>query len=105
MVGDNQVKQVAIDLLLQKNGLHVWLDAFTSGINKRLTKYCSLLPDHGAYKVNAFSDNWEKLTPYLHPSARLILEVLTKVEKDKEKAIIVLPAWRGQEWPSYFRRS
>ncbi|KAA6357607.1 MAG: hypothetical protein EZS28_046867 [Streblomastix strix] len=98
MVGDYQVKQEVIDLAIKKLGLHVWLDAFASRTNKRLTKYCSLLLDQGAYKVIAFSLNWERLTPYLHSPVKLILKVLAKVERDKAEAIIVLPAWRAQMW-------
>ncbi|KAA6320110.1 MAG: hypothetical protein EZS28_054731, partial [Streblomastix strix] len=66
MVGDYQVKQEVIDLAIKKLGLHVWLDVFASRTDKLLTKYCNMLPDHGAYKIDAFSLNCERLSQYLH---------------------------------------
>ncbi|KAA6397633.1 MAG: hypothetical protein EZS28_006842 [Streblomastix strix] len=65
-------------------------------MNRRLERYCSLLPDHRAYVVNAYSTNLRNLNPFLHPPIPQILRTFVKVQKDKADAAIIIPDWKYQ---------
>jgi hypothetical protein len=65
--GDYCIKKEVLNKIMDQLGLPVWLDAFATRINKRLNAYCSLLPDKGAFEVNAYRVDWKITKPYLHP--------------------------------------
>ncbi|KAA6377599.1 MAG: hypothetical protein EZS28_026875 [Streblomastix strix] len=96
--GDYIIKKEYLYPALTELELNVWLYAFATRTNKRLDEYCSLLPDHLSFVVNAFSTNWKNLKPLLHPPIPQILRTLVKVQKDGAESVIILPYWKRQIW-------
>ncbi|KAA6328108.1 MAG: hypothetical protein EZS28_053754, partial [Streblomastix strix] len=96
--GDYSMKKEFLYPILANLGLETWLYAFATRMNRRLERHCSLMLDHSAYSVNAYSSNWRNLNPFLHPPMPQIPRTLVKVQKDKAEAVIIIPDWKGQIW-------
>ena len=80
------------------------VDMFASRLNKQFSRYISFRPDPGAYLVDAFSAQWNKLNGYYFPPFSLIPRVLQKLEQDKATGIVVIPRWPTQVWYSMAMR-
>jgi ribonuclease HI len=42
--------------------------------------------------------DWTGKKLYLHPPPPLILKTISKAEREKTEAILIIPAWKGQPW-------
>ena len=80
------------------------VDMFASRLNKQFPRYISFRPDPGAYLVDVFSAQWNKLNGYYFPPFSLIPRVLQKLEQDKATGIVVIPRWPTQVWYSMAMR-
>ena len=80
------------------------VDMFASRLDKQFPRYISFRPDPGAYLVDAFSAQWNKLNGYYFPPFSLIPRVLQKLEQDKATGIVVIPRWPTQVWYSMAMR-
>ena len=74
------------------------IDLFASRINRQLTRYLPWHPEPEAMAVNAFSLTWNDNYFYMFPCFSLAGQVLAKVNRDKTKAVIVVPDWPTQYW-------
>jgi hypothetical protein len=73
-------------------------DLFASRLNKQLPQYVSRFPDHGAYKIDAFTFPWENKLYYMYPPFSLLPRVLQKIAQDAAEAVLVCPIWPTQPW-------
>lgn len=74
------------------------IDLFATRLNHQLPRYMSWKPDPGTEAVDAFTEPWGGLFPYIFPPFNLIGKVLGKIEREKVKAILVVPKWETQPW-------
>jgi hypothetical protein len=74
------------------------IDLFATRFNSRLQLYVSPVPDPRAWTVDAFSISWRGLDTYTFPPLALIGRVLSKVESDQPRMILVAPLWESRPW-------
>lgn len=74
------------------------IDLFANQLNRKCTSYVSWMPDPGSLHVNAFTIPWNKWFFYAFPSFSLVPRVLSKIQTDKAKGIVVVPFWPSQFW-------
>ena len=67
-----------------------------SRINRQVKRYVSWHPEPEAMAVNAFSLTWSSNYFYMLLSFSAIDQVLTKVNRDKNEAVIVVQNWSNQ---------
>ena len=60
--------------------------------------YCSWIADPKALKIDAFTFNWDFNLVYLFPPFPLIHKCLSKIKKDKCRAILIAPVWKSRPW-------
>ena len=78
------------------------VDCFASRACHQLPQYMSWTPDPESIAIDALSQRWTKLNPYLFPPFCLIGAVLRKVSRDRvRRAILIAPVWSGQPWFPY----
>jgi hypothetical protein len=82
----------------------VEVDLFANMCNRKREVYMTLQKEDGAKGYDAFSVNWNGLSPFIHPPIPLILRCLRKVEDETVKGVILLPLWRGQSWSTLLAR-
>lgn len=59
--------------------------------------------DPEAYKVDAFTLDWNKLKFYAFPPFSMVLKMLQKIIEDKAEGIVVVPLWVSQPWYPIFK--
>ena len=74
------------------------LDLFASRISHQLPKYISWLPDPEAWKINAFSIDWNLDGIYCFPPFCLISRILHRVMLQQTKMTIIAPRWAQRSW-------
>ena len=75
------------------------IDLFASRRNNQLDRYVAWLPDPFAMHIDAFTLDWGEFNfVYLFPPFRLIARCLQKLQQERVRAILVVPAWWGQIW-------
>ena len=67
-----------------------------SRINRQVKRYVSWHPEPEAMAVNAFSLTWSSNYFYMLLSFSAIDQVLAKVNRDKNEAVIVVRNWSNQ---------
>ncbi|XP_014215227.1 uncharacterized protein LOC106644302 [Copidosoma floridanum] len=72
------------------------VDLFASDTNAKCKKFLAWKPCPGAYGIDAFTVDWNKIKFYAFPPFCLILKTLNKVKYDKATGIIVVPDWPSQ---------
>ena len=60
--------------------------------------YCSWIADPKALKIDAFTFCWDFNLVYLFPPFPLIHKCLSKIRKDKCRAILIAPVWKSRPW-------
>ena len=74
------------------------VDLFASRRNFKLKKYVSWHPEPEAWRVDAFTFEWNELFLYAFPPFCLIARVARKLRHDQSSAILVTPTWTTQPW-------
>ena len=74
------------------------IDLFNSSQNHQLKTYCSWIADPKALKIDAFTFSWDLNLVYLFPPFPLIHKCLSKIKKDKCRAIPIAPVWKSRPW-------
>ena len=75
------------------------VDLFASRLNYQVESYVSWRADPSSVHIDAFTLDWSAYTCfYAFPPFSLIDRVLTKIEHDKAKGIVVVPLWHTQPW-------
>ena len=72
------------------------IDLFTSSQNHQLKTYCSWIADPKALKIDPFTFSWDFNLVYLFPPFPLIHKFLSKIRKDKCRAILIAPVWKSR---------
>ena len=74
------------------------VDLFASRTSHQLQNYMSWKPDPQSSGTNALLQNWNFRFPYAFPPFCLIGQSLQKVNKHKNRMIIITPVWVSQPW-------
>ena len=74
------------------------IDLFASRLTYQLPRFFSWRPDPQAVAVDAFQQDWSQLRGYANPPWCLVGRVLSKVESDQARVVLVAPVWRAQTW-------
>ena len=75
------------------------VDLFASRLNYQVSSYVSWQADPSCAHIDAFTIDWSAYECfYAFPPFSLIDRVLTKIEHDKAKGIVVAPLWHTQPW-------
>ena len=75
------------------------VDLFASYQNTQLEMFFSWRPDPAAAAVDALSQQWSDLRPYMFPPFALIGRCLHKVRSDGvDQAVLIAPLWPAQAW-------
>ena len=88
--------QVARSLFHLIDRPHV--DLFASHANHQLPIYCARGPDPNAWKIDALSVEWDGLLAYAFPPISLVSRVLTKIEQEDCRVLLIAPFWPRQPW-------
>jgi len=88
-----------IFLRLCKQTFEPDVDLFSSRLNKQLERFVSWVAEPGAFFVDAFSQSWCSLHPYMFPPFSLVGKVINKIVSDEvPMAILVFPYWPSSYW-------
>jgi hypothetical protein len=79
-------------------------DLFASRTNHQLPVYCSRTPDPYAWQTDALAIRWDGLLAYAFPPFSLISRVLTKIEEENCRILLIAPFWPRQPWFSRITR-
>ena len=77
------------------------IDLFATKYSKKLQTYSSSIPDGQAYRLDAFSFNWERFQClYAFPPPNLISKILFKWKNTspRGKLLLIAPSWPTQVW-------
>ena len=74
------------------------VDLFASRISHQISKYVSWLPDPEAWKVNAFSFDWNLEGIYCFPPFCLISRILHRLTLQQSTMTIIVPRWEQRPW-------
>ena len=66
--------------------------------NHQLKTYCSWIADPKALRIDAFTFSWDFNLVYLFPLFPLIHKCLSKIRRDKCRAILIAPVWKSRPW-------
>ena len=91
-----QLNHIIFQSLQDISPLTCTLDLFASRLNTQLDSYVSYRPDPGAFAVDSFTLNWQKLNFYAFPPFALLPEVLQKINLDKATGLLLIPFWSSQ---------
>ena len=56
------------------------------------------MPDPESYIIDCMSTSWENTYIYAFPPFSMIWPTINKVEKEAEKALIIVPMWSKKTW-------
>jgi hypothetical protein len=101
--GDYSLKEGVLMKAEATLGETAEVDLFANARNKQKEKYCTVEKDRNAVGRNAMNMSWTDGTVLLHPPIPMITRVLVKVQTDHARAILIVPAWRGQIWSPLLR--
>ncbi|XP_064111450.1 uncharacterized protein LOC135218938 [Macrobrachium nipponense] len=75
------------------------IDLFASNQNKRITNYCSLVPDKEATAVDTFLMDWTGIDTYAFPPFKIINLVIKKFALlEAGRMTLIAPFWPAREW-------
>ena len=74
------------------------IDPFASPLNKQLEHWASWLPDSGSCIIDAVLVSWHSLYAYTFPPFSMIWPALKKVQRECQKAWVIVPKWTTQMW-------
>ena len=56
------------------------------------------MPDSESYIIDCMSTSWENTYIYAFPPFSMIWPTISKIEKEAEKALLIVPMWPTQTW-------
>lgn len=74
------------------------VDLFARDWNFQLDRFVSWFPQPQAWKIDAFSLNWQGLHGYALPPFDLIPICLSKIISDQPSLVLFTPYWSSQPW-------
>ena len=74
------------------------IDLFASRLNKQVEHDASWLSDPGSCIIDAMPVSWHKQYVYIFPPFSMIWPALKKVQREFQKALIIVPKWTIQSW-------
>ena len=74
------------------------VDLFAARNNHQLPIYCARTYDPHAWQIDALTFRWDGLLAYAFPPISLIERVLTKLEQENCKVLLIAPFWPRQPW-------
>jgi hypothetical protein len=74
------------------------VDLFATAKNRKKERYCTVEKNKKAMARNAMTIAWTGFTALVHPPIPMIVRCLVKIQKDKTRAIVIAPFWRGMIW-------
>ena len=74
------------------------MDLFASRLTAQCPAFFSWRPDPYAVATDAFLQDWSQIKGYANPPWSLIGRVLSKVQMDKARIVLVAPVWKTQPW-------
>ena len=74
------------------------IDLFASRISHQLPIYISWLPDPKAWKIDAFSIDWNLEGIYCFPPFCLISRILHRMILQQASMLIIVPLWQQRPW-------
>ena len=74
------------------------VDLFASANNHQLPLCCARGPDPNAWQRDALACQWDGLLAYAFPPISLIARVITKLEQEDCKVLLIAPFWPRQPW-------
>ena len=75
-----------------------YIDLFASRISHQISKFVSWLPDPEAWKIDAFTFDWDMVGIYCFPPFCLILRILHRVILQQADMTIIVPMWKQRPW-------
>ena len=74
------------------------VDLFAAHNNHQLPLYCARTHDPRAWQTDALSIRWNGLLAYAFPPISLISRVLTKLEQEECRVLLIAPFWPRHPW-------
>ena len=74
------------------------VDLFASHLNAQLPTYCTRYSHPQAWATDALRIPWEGLLAYAFPPLSLIPRVLSKIEQESCRVLLIAPFWPRQSW-------
>ena len=78
--------------------LTIDIDLFATRLNHKCKKYMSWHADPRAWKIDAFTIIWSEYFSYVFPPFALIARVVTKMNHETARGLLVTPTWTTQPW-------
>jgi hypothetical protein len=76
------------------------IDCFAAMENHQLPKYMALRPDPFSIQTDFFAKTSPRKRLYCFPPFNLVLRLLSKLEREKSTAVVILPLWPSRPfWP------
>ena len=96
-LSDWQLNPVIFKMIANQFG-PIEVDMFASRLTTQCPVYFSWRPDPYALATDAFLQDWSRLQGYANPPWNLIGRVLSKVQIEQTRIILVAPVWKTQPW-------
>jgi hypothetical protein len=78
------------------------VDVFATNLNQKCSRFFAPAKNQnsaGAAAIDGLAQPWElEILPYLHPPIPIIPQVLQKIQREKVRAVMVVPYWPGHSW-------
>ena len=74
------------------------IDLFASRLNKQVEHDASWLSDPGSCIIDAMPVSWHKQYVYIFPPFSMIWPALKKVQRECQKALIIVSKWTTKPW-------
>ena len=74
------------------------IDLFASAENFQLPVFCTRFPHPQAWATDALHLDWTGMLAYAFPPITLIPVVLSKIERERCKILLIAPFWPRQPW-------
>jgi hypothetical protein len=96
--GDYHLRRGVLQKVEELLGETVEVDLFASKENKQKAKYCTVEKDWNVNMIarDAMSIEWKGFKALVHPPIRMMVRALLKIQRDKTRAIVIVPTWKGQ---------
>ena len=74
------------------------VDLFASRLTHQCRAYFSWWPDPSALATDAFLQDWSQVKGYANPPWNLIGRVLSQIQSQEARVILIAPVWKTQPW-------
>ena len=94
---DRQLKPVIFRKIANLFG-PIEVDMFASPLTAQCPVFFSWRPDPSAVATDAFLQDWSHIKGYANSPWSLVGRVLSKVQRDQTRIVLVAPVWKTQPW-------